>query len=260
MNGQKPRRGRCLPEILVCVVGFAASVVPEFSYSDTFWGLQTFSDTTPFALLDAPGVFVVHVNPDSPVAAAGLKDGDNLVALNGKPVEFATLQEDLHDIQPGETVTLDVKRKGEDKQLVTRAPAPSLEGVLVLDCQFVSAPVFLVLFLLLVATRSLEPPPLWRAIVVTLGGLAVSVVAVVFEMTHVVPWTILRHWLAVTNGPPPLLHYSLFGVVSLAGLALAVLGVIAIRARLERGANQAPSPPPPGGPVKENTLPQGTPP
>jgi hypothetical protein len=258
MNGQKPRRGRCLPEILVCLVGFAASVVPEFSYSDSVWGVHSFADKMPFVTDPTPGVFVTHVALNSPVAAAGLKEGDYLLAVSGKPVEFATLRERLHAIQSGETVTFDVKRNGADLQLVARAPAPSLEGVLVLDCQFVSAPVFLVLFLLLVATQPLEPPPLWREIVVTLGGLAVLVVAVVVELTRFIPWTIVRQWLTVTNGPPPRLHYSLLGVVSLAGLALAVLGAFSIRAHLVRKANRPPSLLPEGA-GERITLQQGNP-
>ncbi len=53
-------------------------------------------------------------------------------------------------------MTLEVKRGGQAQRLVTKGEIPRLEAVLFLDWQFVSAPVFLVLLLTLVATQPLE--------------------------------------------------------------------------------------------------------
>ena len=60
--------------------------------------------------------------------------------------------------------------------------------MLYLDWQIISAPVFLLLLLLLIATQPLKPP-LWRSIVVVVAGLVVLTVTVAIECTRYGPWT-----------------------------------------------------------------------
>src|SRR5262249_22487309 len=137
----------------------------------------------------------------------------------------------------------------------------TLSAVLILDWQFISAPVFLVFFLLLVATQPLSPPPLWRAILVTLAGLAAAAAPVVIELTHFVPWTIVWRSGAATNGPPPGLRYALGLAASLSGLALAVLGALSVRAALARRAHDPAGALPLAQAAGEETiLQQGNPP
>jgi len=40
-----------------------------------------------------PGLIIKSVNPDSPAERAGLKSGDRLIALNGKPLTRASTRE-----------------------------------------------------------------------------------------------------------------------------------------------------------------------
>lgn len=61
-----------------------------------------------------PGLPVAEVAPHSPAAAAGLRSGDLLLAINGGPVaRAAPILELLRSYQPGQTVTLTVSRGGE---------------------------------------------------------------------------------------------------------------------------------------------------
>jgi len=81
------------------------------------------SDITPenakfFDMKKADGALVTQVNPGSPAASAGLKTGDVITAVNGKPVDDASeLQMVIGLMSPGDKVNLTVfsNGKSEDK-------------------------------------------------------------------------------------------------------------------------------------------------
>jgi serine protease Do len=87
------------------------------------------SDVTPenakfFDMKKAEGALITQVQPDSPAASAGLKTGDVITAINGKPVPGASeLQMAVGLMSPGEKANLTIARNGqsEDKTL-TLAP------------------------------------------------------------------------------------------------------------------------------------------
>ena len=59
------------------------------------------------------GVLVVNVNDGSPAEKAGIKAGDVIVAVDGKPVDrTGQLQQNIGFRKPGETVSVEVARKG----------------------------------------------------------------------------------------------------------------------------------------------------
>ncbi len=65
-----------------------------------------------------PGVRVQEVMPGSPAAAAGIRAGDVLVALDGAPIaDLRGYSAALKAQQPGDTVELTVRRDGEEKVL-----------------------------------------------------------------------------------------------------------------------------------------------
>ena len=67
------------------------------------------------------GAVIVDVQPDSPAAAAGLRKGDVVTALNGRPVRGAAeLRARLGVVPAGETVELRVQEKGETRMLKAR--------------------------------------------------------------------------------------------------------------------------------------------
>ena len=83
----------------------------------------TISDVTPenakfFDMKKAEGALVTQVQPDSPAASAGLKTGDVITAINGKPVASASeLQMAVGLMSPGDKASLTIARNGstEDK-------------------------------------------------------------------------------------------------------------------------------------------------
>lgn len=76
------------------------------------------SDVTPsnakfFDMTKAEGAVVTSVSPDSPASKAGLKTGDVITALDGKPVtNSGELQMEVVLRHPGETIDLQVSRNG----------------------------------------------------------------------------------------------------------------------------------------------------
>jgi serine protease Do len=79
------------------------------------------TDVTPenskfFDLSKSAGALVSQVEPDSPAAKAGLKTGDVITGLDGKPVNDAgELQVEVGQRQPGTTIKLDVIRNGKNE-------------------------------------------------------------------------------------------------------------------------------------------------
>lgn len=71
------------------------------------------------------GVLVVEVVVDSPAAAAGLKVGDFLLAVNGESVTADNVRDTIQAHSAGDTLTLGIERRGEAMDVdVTLAEAP----------------------------------------------------------------------------------------------------------------------------------------
>jgi serine protease DegQ len=97
------------------------------AYLGVLYGTQVTPDLNQqFGLGVDEGVSVDEVPPGTPAAEAGVKPGDVIVSLNGKPIRT---QEDLigelNRHQPGDEVTLGIVRDGKRRQLdVTLAERP----------------------------------------------------------------------------------------------------------------------------------------
>jgi serine protease Do len=71
-----------------------------------------------FNLQKAEGALVSGVEPDTPGARAGLKSGDVIVSLDGKPVQSSgQLQVMVEELPPGTKIQLSVMRNGQQKQI-----------------------------------------------------------------------------------------------------------------------------------------------
>jgi serine protease Do len=93
------------------------TLIRDGKVSHGFMGIGI-SDVTPdnakfFQMTDASGAVVTQVDPDAPGGKAGLKIGDVITELNGKPVTNAgELQMQVGQKRPGDTIQLGVVREG----------------------------------------------------------------------------------------------------------------------------------------------------
>jgi serine protease Do len=78
------------------------------------------------------GALVQNVEPDGPAAKAGVKNGDIIHSLNGKPIQGAGgLTQAITSLNPGQAVTLGILRDGKPMNIqVTLGERPSNLGVL----------------------------------------------------------------------------------------------------------------------------------
>jgi serine protease Do len=95
-------------------------------------GIQDLTPTLAdsFGLKSRGGALVSDVQPGSPGARAGLRSGDVITALDGKPVDSASrLSLTVGETPPGTRLTLDVLRDGRTEQFTaTTVSKPSIDG------------------------------------------------------------------------------------------------------------------------------------
>jgi S1-C subfamily serine protease len=72
------------------------------------------------AQIESPGAVVVRVLPDSPAEAAGLQEGDIIVAVDGRePSAEQDLADLIGEYEPGDIVTLEVASRGQEPREMT---------------------------------------------------------------------------------------------------------------------------------------------
>lgn len=79
-----------------------------------------------------PQVLVEQVLHGSPAERAGLRPGDALVALNGRPIPAATLEDVASRLAPGDSVRLQVVRNGRTREVTAVADRRPLRPPVVL--------------------------------------------------------------------------------------------------------------------------------
>ncbi len=72
----------------------------------------------------AEGAEVAIMVPDGPAAVLGLKVGDIVLEVGGKPISREVLQEYMQSKKEGDAVSFKVKRAGTVIDVTGKAPAP----------------------------------------------------------------------------------------------------------------------------------------
>ena len=102
-------------------------------------------------LKDVKGIYVAKVNENSAAEAAGIKDGDVIISIDGETVNTSNeLQEKVGKKSPGDKVLVGIMRKGNKLEVTATlkskegktalVKAEKTESNKILDCEFESIP------------------------------------------------------------------------------------------------------------------------
>jgi hypothetical protein len=116
-------------------------------------------------------VRVTEVQPGSPAARAGFRAGD----IIQKPETFDAVRAALAAVERGEKQTFSIKRGETEVALEPTRPDQEIAAVWYAHLWYpIAGALFLYIGILVFATSPLTPVPLWRAILVTVAGVAIA--------------------------------------------------------------------------------------
>lgn len=104
-----------LSAVVLVVLALFSSLFPSSALAKPLLGFGVAVATDGFFSTTLAEVKVASVKAGSPSEKAGLKSGDLIVELNGKPIKGASgpaLKKTLANVEPGEHVLLKVQRAG----------------------------------------------------------------------------------------------------------------------------------------------------
>jgi hypothetical protein len=155
-------------QIVACLVGAAAGLIPVIEWTRPFWGLADY-----FQNGQTGRVYIQRVLPDTPAARAGFLDGDTVLMGAGRPLTFEGFNPLHQQIRPGEAVVFHVKRASGEIDLTARGEQPRL-GALYYPTRWhpVLGGICLCLGLLTLALQ--RQISLWRPAVVIIVGLGLA--------------------------------------------------------------------------------------
>lgn len=210
-------------QLLTCFIGLAASFLPCFSFTNSFWELG-------LSQLGEGPVRISRVTAGSPAEAAGLLAGDGIE----HPAGFDGVQHELRTLRPGEKRSFAVVRQGEQLTVEIVGASPQLAAVWYAHVWYpIAGVLFLALCLLLFGTAPLSPPPYWRSILVAAAGLGLAS-GFALALIGATPFTRFRLWQRwlMGEGDDWSFGQGFFGLA--AGLLLAIVAAAEVRARLTK--------------------------
>ena len=208
-------------QIAFLLIGLAASLVPVFPMTHSFWGCNRM-----WTSLNPNQIGINDVLPDSPASAAGLRNRDRILSIDGQPVDGWKMWDQMTErLQPGRQVQLRVKRNDAEQTLTVTGLEPQLEAVVYYDWQLAFAGSCIVFLILLVATQPMRPLlAIWRPILLVLAGLAGAAMLLLYNWRGDTE-LLNRHW-PVDNLPFPWMQFLVCVAVA---MGLAGLGTWEIR-------------------------------
>ena len=158
-------------QIICLLIGLAASLIPGLPRTHPFWGCHRAWNS-----LAANRVTINDVLADSPASAAGLKDGDRVISIDGQLLNrFYLGDQMIQRLQPGQEVQLEVERGADKARLIAEGFVPEQEAILYYQWQLAYAGGCVILLVLLSATQPLRPlVSIWRPILLILTGLGTT--------------------------------------------------------------------------------------
>lgn len=215
----------CRIQLLACLLGVVAGLVPGLSFTAPFQGLYLMQMS---AVGESAGPLRVNnVEPDSAAARAGFRAGDEILGAGS----FDEVQSAFQAMRPGERHTFQVRNASTTRSVEAVGLAPELAAVWYRSLWHpMAGGLFLALGLLVFATAPVDPPPLWRSIAVGIAGFSLAVGFAVSWATESV-FSRVRVWqrFAMGDGAEWYFGQSLLGLG--AGLMLALLAALEARRR-----------------------------
>ena len=223
---------------MACLLGVVAGLVPGLSFTAPFQGLYL----TQMSVVgeDAGPLRVTDVEPDSAAAQAGFRAGDEILGAGDFDEAYAA----FNAIQPGERRVFQVQNASESRSVEAVGLKPELAALWYRSLWHpIAGGLCLALGLLVFATAPVNPPPLWRSILVGVAGFGLAVgFAIVWATETVFSRMVLWQRFAMGNGEEWYFGQSLLGLG--AGLTLAVLAALEMRRCLASRSSRST---PPGG-------------
>jgi predicted Ser/Thr protein kinase len=223
--------------VLACLLGACAGLAPGISFTGSYWGLRLLYFQTP----DSP-ITVNGVVSGSPAEQTGFLLFDELKSVDGATNFHVNSHQ--AEILPGKTQTYEVQRGANVVKLHAVAATPQLAAFWYEDitCPIAGA-LLLCLGVMVFATGTRVPPPLWRSISVAIAGLVIAVGLgwAIGAATFADRVAIYQRWDWLDTGKDYYFQQGLIGVT--AAILVAIFGAVQIRQRLAKA-------PMPGGSLK----------
>lgn len=163
------------------LIGLGVSLVPVLPKTDAFWGCHSYwSDR------GQNHIQIDKVSPESPASAAGLREGDRVLAIDGRPMDsWSDWEKRTVLVEPGEEMTLQVRRDRQELVIAARGDQPLLAAIMYYDWQTLFAVFCTILLVMLCVTLPLRPlVAMWRPMQMVPSGLGLLAMLVLPDWTE----------------------------------------------------------------------------
>jgi hypothetical protein len=157
-------------QIAACGLGMLAGFVPGISFTGLFTGMDYMSGGFAVAAGDER-VRVTGVEQGSSAERAGFRAGDIIKT----PETFDAERAAVDAVNKGETRVFNVKRGETEVKIEPARTKPEIAAIWYAHLWYpIAGALFLCLGILLFATETLDPVPMWRSITAIVVGLGIA--------------------------------------------------------------------------------------